>query len=120
MQLDTRQAPGAAIGMGNAGHVWTLVAGAGVGLVRRDDNVEWKTALDRGQQVYLPVCQGLLDRRVRRTLPERQVIDDTGNEAMAHIPVRVAVVGPPVVRVHGRSTAVGISGDVQRVRPRVG
>jgi hypothetical protein len=52
--------------------------------------------LDGGQQVHLPVGQGLLDHHVRVTLPERQVINHTCYKAVAQDPVRVAVVDPPL------------------------
>ena len=38
---------------------------------------------------------------------------------MADVPVGVAVVGFPPVRIHGSAAAVGIGGDIQSVRPGV-
>src|SRR5882672_6522212 len=49
----------------------------------------------------------------------RYVVDECGEKPMADIPIGVAVIGFPEVRIHVRASAVGIGGDVECVRPGV-
>src|SRR6185369_17299032 len=81
-------------------------------------NVEWGSALDRHNSVALPPSECSLQEWVSG--PEKwNTVNKACHEAVAVVPVGIAVVGLPPIRLHRRSAAIGILGDVQRMRPGV-
>ena len=93
-------------------------AGSGIGGIGSGRDVERQPAAS----VMMPLACQLRERALQdrvRAGEERNVIDECGDQAVADVPVGVAVVGLPPVRIHRRAAAVGIRGDVQRVRPGV-
>ena len=93
-------------------------AGAGVGRVGSGRNVEWNAGLQRHDAVALPPGERALQERVRDR-EEGNIVNEGGHETVADVPVGVAVVGLPQIRLQRSAAAVGIRGDIQRVRPGV-
>ena len=93
-------------------------AGPGVGRIRSCGDVERETSLDGDDAVRLPLSEDAPHDWVRHA-KERDVVNETGHEAVADIPIGVAVIVFPGVRNQRRASAVGIRGDVQSVRPGV-
>ena len=72
--------------------------------------------------VMMPLACQLRERALHdrvRDREERDVVNERGDHAVADVPVRVSVVGLPPIWIHRRAAAVGIRGDIQRVRPGV-
>ena len=82
------------------------------------ETLNGKPGLQRDDAVGLPLGERALQDRVGDR-EERDVVNERGHKAVADVPVRVAVIGLPPVWIHGRASAVGVGGDIQRVRPGV-
>src|SRR5262249_17623072 len=81
-------------------------------------DVERQSAANDHDSVRLPTSEHAPDYGAGAG-EERNVINERSHHTVPDIPVRVAIIGAPVVWIHWRAAAVRVRVDIERVGPRV-